>query len=935
MGLCIFADFYQPSYTFIKPKLTHCMYSKFTKLFFIFLTSFATSFAQISISSTGTAFIQDFNTLVNTGTSSTTPSGWIFLETGTGANTTYAVNDGTVNSGNTYSFGASGSVDRAFGTLLSGSVASTIGASFVNNSGSTITSLDISYTGEQWRVGTLGRVDRLDFQYSVDATSLNTGTYTDVNNLDFIAPTTTGIAGALDGEAAANRTGIAFSITGLNIVPGSTFWIRWTDLNATSADDGLAIDNFSITANGTPVGPCTTPAAQPTSLSFSLITTNSIAGSFATSLADKYLVVISQNLTLSATPVNGISYTAGSSFGGGTISSAGPGLGFTATALTQGTTYYFFVFAYNDVSCSGGPNYLTSSPLTGDATTSIPPPCATPGIATTLVLTPSVTSISGSFTGAASSKYLVIQTSSSPFTGTLTDGTVYSVNSTLGNGKVVSYNGTTNFTATGLTANTTYFFFVYSANDACVGEPFYSSAALSGNTTTTSNNVPAGYYNAANGLTCAPLKTALSNIITTGHTQNNYGSLDDVQMLTTDDRLNDAGTATVVYDMYSDNPTGPDPYTFTFSQFNVGSGSDGEGNGWNKEHSFPNSWFSGTSSTNNFPGADLHHIYPTDMDVNSLRGNFPFGKVATASTTTLNGSKLGTSAISFAGYSGSVFEPIDAYKGDFARATLYMVTRYQSEQLSWENLQATGNVVMDGTTWPSVELDYLTMLVQWHLADPVSAKEIERNNEVFGYQNNRNPFVDHPEYVNLVWQCAGALPVTLTDFTAVKQSASSVLLQWSATNETNFNLFEIERSNDAARYIKIGTVLGQNLANYNFGDVQLPTSATVYYRLKMIDIDGRFTYSKVVLVRLNNDFSNAVVYPNPSAGVLNIRFNVTINSNTQLILTDITGRTVMTSPVKKGSMNLDMNLQHLPSGRYFIKINDDQRVIHQSVVIAK
>jgi hypothetical protein len=216
----------------------------------------------------------------------------------------------------------------------------------------------------------------------------------------------------------------------------------------------------------------------------------------------------------------------------------------------------------------------------------------------------------------------------------------------------------------------------------------------------------------------------------------------------------------------------------------------------------------------------------------------------------------------------------------------------------------------------------------------VSAKEIERNNAVFGFQNNRNPFIDHPEYVGQIWQCAGVLPVTLTDFTAVQQS-STVQLKWSARNETSFNIYEVQRSVNASSYTSIGAVQGQNLANYNFVDDKLPNAGTVYYRLKMIDLDGEFTYCKVVPVRLIKFTSNATVYPNPTAGVLNIRFNTAIGANTQLVLTDVAGRIVITVPVNKGALNVDMDLQRLSAGRYFIKINDDKTFIHQSVIVAK
>ncbi|MEA5477924.1 choice-of-anchor I family protein [Pseudanabaena galeata UHCC 0370] len=204
--------------------------------------------AAISLT-TGTTYTQNFDTLASAGTSSTLPNGWEILEVGTSGNVNgqYTAGTGSSNSGDTYSFGASGSPERALGGLQSGTLNPKIGASFINDTGSTITALNIGFTGEQWRLGALNRSDRLDFQYSLDASSLTTGTWTDVNALDFTAPTTTGTVGALDGNAVANSTAIANSIAGLSIPAGATVWIRWTDVNASGADDGLAIDNFSIT----------------------------------------------------------------------------------------------------------------------------------------------------------------------------------------------------------------------------------------------------------------------------------------------------------------------------------------------------------------------------------------------------------------------------------------------------------------------------------------------------------------------------------------------------------------------------------------------------------------------------------------------------------------------------------------------------------------
>jgi len=142
-----------------------------------------------------------------------------------------------------------GSTERAFGTLLSGTLTPIVGASFTNNTGATITSLDISYTGEQWRFGAVGRADELDFQYSTTATGLNVGAFTGVNALNFVAPVQAAV-GARDGNAVGNRAAVSATISGLSIAPGATFWIRWTDFNAAGADDGLAIDDFTLTPHG-------------------------------------------------------------------------------------------------------------------------------------------------------------------------------------------------------------------------------------------------------------------------------------------------------------------------------------------------------------------------------------------------------------------------------------------------------------------------------------------------------------------------------------------------------------------------------------------------------------------------------------------------------------------------------------------------------------
>ena len=200
----------------------------------------------VDLATAATAVSENFDSLANTGTSSATPQGWFFAETGTNANTTYSTSTGTSNAGDTYSFGAAAASERAFGGLQSGSLTPTVGGCFTNNTGDTVTSTVIAYVGEQWRLGSTGRFDQMDFEFSTDATSLTTGTWTDFNSLDFVGPNANGTAGALDGNLPANRAVVSATLGGLSVAAGSDLWIRWSSFNATGADDGLAIDDFNL-----------------------------------------------------------------------------------------------------------------------------------------------------------------------------------------------------------------------------------------------------------------------------------------------------------------------------------------------------------------------------------------------------------------------------------------------------------------------------------------------------------------------------------------------------------------------------------------------------------------------------------------------------------------------------------------------------------------
>jgi len=253
--------------------------------------------------------------------------------------------------------------------------------------------------------------------------------------------------------------------------------------------------------------------------------------------------------------------------------------------------------------------------------------------------------------------------------------------------------------------------------------------------------IPAGYYNTATG-TGYTLKTQLFKIIGT-HTDITYAGLWD--LYPTSDKKAD-GT---VWDIYSNCP-------FTFGKSgnqDQGTGGTSECQFYNREHTFPKNWFS--SATPMY--TDAFHIMPTDKKDNGLRGNYSYGIVGTATYTTSNGSKIGNN-VAPNGSKLTVFEPADEYKGDIARNYFYMATCYEDKIAGWEKNDANGDAFLDGTNTKVFEQWSLDMLYSWHIADPVSQKEIDRNNAIYAVQKNRNPYIDHPEYVQAVWGTSLSAP---------------------------------------------------------------------------------------------------------------------------------------------------------------------------------
>lgn len=239
--------------------------------------------------------------------------------------------------------------------------------------------------------------------------------------------------------------------------------------------------------------------------------------------------------------------------------------------------------------------------------------------------------------------------------------------------------------------------------------------------------IPVNYYSSAKGQKGKALKTALYKKIAS-HTALSYKAVWEAYKKT------DVRADGKIWDMYS-NVTNYVPGGSA-----QGANYKGEGDSYNREHSFPKSWFNDASPMY----TDLFHLYPTDGYVNNRRSNYPFGETNGETYKSANGfSKLGTCTVP--GYKGVVFEPNDEYKGDFARTYFYMATAYEDKIAGWHSDMLAGN------DYPAYKDWVITMLLRWAQEDPVSQKEIDRNNAVYKIQGNRNPYIDYPGLEQYVW----------------------------------------------------------------------------------------------------------------------------------------------------------------------------------------
>jgi hypothetical protein len=501
-----------------------------TKLLFLSILLSAvlglTAQNPVNVITANAVYTENFDSLAASGTSpiaGPTPLGWSFLEVnagvGVGANALYRIDIGSSNTGDTYSYGAAASTDRAFGSVASGSLRSTLGARYINNTGVLVTSVRIQFNMEQWRSGGRTSSDSSEFFYGVNNASFAaaSGVWTKFSALNLVSKrfsTPAPTVGALNGNDTANQKMYDVFINGLSLATGDTLYLRWTDIDLAASDDGLAIDNFSIIFN--PSGSPTTSPNPISGLSLIGLTKNSAKISLTKPVSYnpslmKILVFMKRDsvITTGATNVAVTNYVASTNL-------SAPGTAFQNDAsafcvlngdtnqavvsnLAQGITYHLLAYVIN-INDS-----LYSTPTTSNGTTSSVPSAVntftfaslgqTAALlkwkkpigfdATTssvLVFAKEIAPINSVPTLAKASDYVANANFSSTTQSIGTDSLARCVYNGMGDSIVVS----------GLSLNTNYYFAVFVGRNA---DSTYSSAATVNGTTDALITPPAAISN--------------------------------------------------------------------------------------------------------------------------------------------------------------------------------------------------------------------------------------------------------------------------------------------------------------------------------------------------------------------------------------------------------------------------------------------------------
>lgn len=835
---------------------------------------YATLNNAILLTALGTAATEDFNTLASSGTSSTMPIGWYLSESRKSANSTYTAGTGSSNSGDTYSFGLASNSDRALGGLQSGSVEPTIGAKVTNNTGSTINNLFISYTGETWRVGAANRSDQLDFQYSINATSLTTGTWTDFNGLDYANPGQATGSGSIQHSA-----NISDVITGLNIANGASFWIRWTDFNASGSDDGMAIDDISIK-------PCGTVAAPTATAAQSFCSGATIADLTATGTAIQWYAASSGGAPLSSSTAladNTTYYASQTISGCESLSRTAVAVTFKATHTWVGGSTGNWNTAANW--CGGVPNSTSAS---------VTIPSGTTVTLNTNASVAQLTIASGATLTVSGASQLTVA-SGGTFTnnGTFTAGTgtlIFAGSGTLAGSATTLHHLTLNGALT-RSATTTVNGTLTMNTSASL------SAALQFGSTSTL------VYNVSGSFTVSDNEWPVSNGPNHVTIQNNA-----LVSLNGNKAINGTLTLTSGKIILGN-------HSLIANAFSGGSSSayvitDGSGRLQTNV----------TSSPVVFPvGPDASNYNPVTITNNT--GTADDFAVLVFEEITEEGTRNGTRRA--APNRVNLTWDIDKLTSSSANAGDGVDFAF-----SWKNSQLKGSIQSsrfrlyhhDGSSWDP------------QMGTPSVSQNSSISTLVYTeYKGSFSPFAigDDVQLLPVLWGN------TSLKYLVDKKSA---LLEWSTLFEENTAKFEVERSENGMDWYKIYATkaAGQSftILEYSFEDMA-PVVGNSFYRVKQIDIDGLFAYSNSLPLFIDQTSSthSPYVFPIPASSILFIRYDGHTQINCSL-LNSFGAEVINSQTVYMNDNNLfDLDVIGIVSGSYLLKIETKYGVDFVKVII--
>jgi methionine-rich copper-binding protein CopC len=862
--------------------------------------------AQVSITSTSTPYTQNFNTLITSGTSSTLPTGWKLLETGTNANTTLAADAGSTATGNTYSYGTGTATERAFGGLLSGSLVPALGVQITNNTGATITSLNISYTGEEWRLGTAGRTDQLDFQYSLNATSLSTGTWTDFNALDFVTPVTT-TTGAKDGNAAANRTAKSALITGLNITNGSTFWLRWNDMDASGADDGLSIDDFSIQLNGADVTPPTTSTLTPANGA----TNVALSGNLTITFSENIQKGTTGNITVKRSSDNAVIQTTAVTAAAVTVTGNSATIPYSGLANSIGYYVNIDAGAFKDIA---GNNHA--------------------GISATN--TWAFTTLAGS--GGGTLNY---------YFGNLHAHSSYSDGNADNTTKIPADDY-----AYAKTALCMDFLGISEHNHATAGmsitnwQPGRTQAAAA----TTSAFV--GMYGMEWGVISGGghvIVYGMDSLV--GWEAGNYDIFVAKSVYTGTgglfDILNRHGGNALAYLAH---PNSTDYNNVLGNAFDVNADNAIVGSAVESGPAFStNTTYTNPATSMSYLGyyknmlAKGYHLGPT---IDHDNHNMTFGHTAKtrlvirASSLTENNLLDGMRKMRF--YASQDCSA----KIDFTVSTETIgsiVTKAGAPVIAVTSTGTTSAVtnvaVMYGVPGSGTAATQLTSSASgtFNYTDNALTNGSQRYYYLDITEADGSRIVTAPVWYTRNDAAKGIAPESLTSFFTVNEK-DRVILKWTTENEEAGQSFEIQRSSDEGRnYITLNTMEGKgistNVHTYAHSDMQ-PVAGLAYYRLVQRNSNGTIRFTDVKVVNRSETLvSYYTVYPNPVQGLLNIRVAAASSDRMSAEVYDMSGRKMITQQygILNGMQTVGLDMSRLNNGSYILKITLDGKTSSQLV----